>query len=48
MTPLRWGYCHYNFTGNLTSLVLTVDDTNPALPLIRNIPEFPEFRVLIR
>ena len=24
----------------------TVDDMNPALPLIRNIPQFPKFRVL--
>ena len=23
-----------------------VDDINPALPIIKNIPQFPEFRVL--
>ena len=26
----------------------TVDDINPALPGIRSIPYFPQFRVLIR
>ena len=26
--------------------MLTVDDINPALPAIRNIPSFPLFRVL--
>ena len=31
---------------SLQSINTTVDGQNPALPIIRNIPEFPQFRVL--
>ena len=30
----------------LLGTLATVDDINPALPIIRNIPDFPQFRVL--
>ena len=30
----------------MSCLSTAVDDINPALPIIRNIPRFPEFRIL--